>query len=199
MSQKGEVTSFLIFMLMIFSSLLIYCALKLELNFIHLKKRTNLLLCSKMSIQEVVRHVSFISKTNWAIKNAHKIKTISLLVPGLQGVALKAENIKTSLKALQEFEYLRHLKNLKKIKVQKCEMNIKTFLTPFKHDFTLYQRDKQQAILLRSSHWEYNFSNNPFSIKFILRLKDISQINPNFSYQTKDNLERFQSIWRSRL
>jgi len=205
MNQRGEITSLLIFILMIFSSLLIYCALKLELNFIHLKKRTNILLCSKIAIQEVIRHVHFISKTNWAIKNAQKIKTVSLLIPGLQGVSLKTENIQIYLKTLQEFEYLRHLENLKKIKHKRCEMTSKTFLTPFKHDLSLYQRDQQQTILQRSSSWEYIFANNPFSIKFILELRDVSQLiingyfwlNKHYELKTKKHLTQFKSEWNA--
>lgn len=197
MNQRGEITLLSVMIIALMTGLILLCSLELQRSFQLLQKRTHLFLCVKEAKGEIKNHLQFMGRTNWAIKNVHRVGIIALFIPGLQGVALKAEKMKKLLIQLQTLELISYLKKIHGLKAKGCPLDPRTFITPFKIGASLHERDAAQKAILRDSSWSYLFIQGPYIVKLEFTDAHLERLDPNVKITSSEKGVTLSSLWSS--
>jgi hypothetical protein len=173
-------------MLLAFTGLMILTSLELRRSFLLLQKRTELFLCTKEMKGELNRHLIFMGKMNWALKNLDRLKWVALFIPGLQGASLNAERAKFLIMRWQDIRLALYLKSLGTIKGRGCPLDLRVFKTPFLLGPRGLMRNMNGTTRLRSSSWTYYNINLPYSLALTIKVADLERIKPLLKYQTRE-------------
>jgi len=186
MNQKGDTTMFSIFILMTLSSLMILGTLELQRNLELLKRRTKLFLCTKIAKSELDKHLRYLSRTNWALKNISRANLLALFIPGLQGASLSGTKVKKMLKTYQHLELIRYLNKLREIQLRGCLLNPKMFKTPFEINYSGYKRNMDETTKQREEKWEYQFVRSPFQLNLKIYSPESGSLKPQIDYSVEE-------------
>lgn len=178
MNERGEATLISVMIVALLTGLVLLCSLELQRSFQLLQKRTHLFLCVKETKAEIKNHLRLMGRTNWGIKNIHRVGIIALFIPGLQGAAMEAEKMKKLLIQLQTFELISYLKKIHDLKSKGCPLDPRTLITPFKIGASLHERDINEKAILRDSSWSYLFIHGPYSIKLEFSEARLERLDP---------------------
>jgi hypothetical protein len=198
MNQKGEVTLFSTLLLMVLMGIVLLCALELRKSFLLLEKRTHLFLCVKETKGELNRHLKFMGRSNWAIKNINRLSLVMMFIPGLQGVAANAEQAKEYLKLIQNAFVVSHLKSLMNLKQKGCPLDPRMITTPFKLGAGLLDRDNEGAAQLRDTKWTYYFLAKPYLLTMEVNAESYESIKPRIKYKIEEKAAKLSSLLSSR-
>jgi hypothetical protein len=186
MNQKGDTTMFSIFILMTLSSLMILGTLELQRNLELLKKRTKLFLCTKIAKGELDKHLRFLSRTNWALKNISRAKLLALFLPGFQVASLSSARLKQLIKTYQNLELLRYLNKLREMGLTGCFVDPKMLKTPFEINSSGYNRNVDETTKQREEKWEYRFIHPPYQLNLKIYLPQSKSLKPQIDYSTEE-------------
>ncbi len=197
MNQRGDVNLFFVLFVAGLTGTMILCALRLQRSFHLLEKRTELFLCVKETEGELTRFMTFMGRTNWAIRNVEKAKLIMLFIPGLQGGALEAEKAKRTLMLLQTSSLIPYLKKVAELKSKGCPLDPRILITPFALSGSGYQRESDGAAKLRKEKWTHQYLSLPYSLSVEWDAKDLNSLRPKFHRKSWENVARLSSILSS--
>jgi hypothetical protein len=198
MKQKGEGLLFFVMVLLCLSGLLLLSALELKKSFSLLEKRTHLYLCAKETKGEFMLYLILMGRTNWAIKNLNRLKLITMIIPGLQGVSGNADRARRILQGYQNYKLISHLNTLRRMKQKGCFLDPQLFITPFMLNAVGYQRDNEGAALLRKTKWTYYYLQKPYLLTHEVDLQSFQRPKPKIVSTTKESTATFSSLWSSR-
>jgi len=186
MNQRGDVTLTALLFLIALSALVSLSALELHRSFSLLKKRTQLFLCTKETKGEMHEFLRFMGRTNWALQNLEKAKLVMLVIPGLQGGAMKAHKTKKILKRLQNLRLIPYMKKLGQLKSKGCPLDPRLLQTPFHLSATGFQRGKYGEARLRSQKWRYQFVSLPYILELSINASGMISLNPRMEYSSQE-------------
>ena len=198
MKQKGEGLLFFVMVLMALSGLMLLSALELKKSFSLLEKRTHLYLCAKETKGEFMEYLILMGRTNWAIKNLNRIKLITMIIPGLQGVSGNADKARRILQGYQNYKLISHMNTLRRMKGKGCFLDPQLFITPFILNAVGYQRDNEGAALLRKTKWTYIYLQKPYLLTHEVDLTSFQRVKPKIISTTSEKAATFSSLWSSR-
>lgn len=198
MKQKGEGLLFCVLVLMALSGLTFLCALELKKSFSLLQKRTHLYLCAKETKGELMLYLILMGRTNWAIKNLNRIKLITMIIPGLQGVSGNADKARRLLQSYQNYKLLSYMNTLRVLKGKRCFLDPQLFITPFMLNAVGYQRDNEGAALLRKTKWTYFYLEKPYLLTHEIDLEEFQRLKPKIKSVTKEKAAAPSSLWSLR-
>ena len=194
MNQRGEITLLSASITFLLTLLFFLTFLELKREFSFLEKRSKLFLCAKETKEELHLYLKLMGRTNWSIENLNRVKIITLIIPGTQGVALNAERLKKMLIMLQNSSLLHYFKRLNNLKKQGCPLDPQMIKTPFKLSLNLLERNKNDAAILRSESWNYYFWLNPYLLKLKISAKDYNSPTPKITFQTAEKEAKYFSL-----
>ncbi len=186
MNQKGDTTMFSIFFLMTISGLLILGTLELQRNLELLKRRSKLFLCTKIAKSELDKHLRYLSRTNWALKNISRANLLAIFIPGFQGASLSSSRLKKLIKTYQHLELLRYLNKLREMGIKGCSVDPKMFKTPFEINLSGYKRNIDETIKQREEKWEYQFVHSPFQLNLKIHSPKSVNLKPQINYSVEE-------------
>lgn len=198
MKQKGEGLLFCVLVLMALSGLTFLCALELKKSFSLLEKRTHLYLCAKETKGELMLYLTLMGRTNWAIKNLNRIKLITMIIPGLQGVSGNADKARRVLQSYQNYKLLSYMNTLRVLKGKGCFLDPQLFITPFMLNAVGYQRDNEGAALIRKTKWTYFYLEKPYLLSHEIDLGGFQSLKPKITSVTKEKAAVLSSLWSLR-
>jgi len=191
-NERGDMTLLSVVLILGLSGLVILSALELTAALKGLRHRANLILCVKESKGELHQFLKFMGKTNWAIHEANKVKWISLVIPGLQGLSGGAEKVKSALKVAQETNRLFYLKNLALLQSH-CPIDPRMFQTPFELIPSGLKRHLDGTAKLRSNHWTYRYFHKSGLITLEIKNIKLQTIRPNLNYRLLESKVKLPS------
>jgi hypothetical protein len=186
MNQKGEGVLFCLLILVALSGLLTLCGLELERSFRFLQKRTHLFLCVKETKLEIDHYLKFNGRLNWALGHLSEAQLVAMFIPGLQGIALNAEELKKVLKTIQNTTLATYLNKLSKLKTKGCPIDPRMVITPFILKLTGYHRGAQEQIKLRRQKWTYTFVKPPYQLVLDINAEGWEAPNPVIGFQARE-------------
>jgi hypothetical protein len=195
-NEKGEATVLTTLLMVVLTGIVLLCALELQKSFSLMKRRTHLFLCVKETKGEVNEFMTFMGRTNWAIKNINRASLIMAFIPGLQGAALDAQKLKKYLKHAQSARLALYLKTLNDLRKKKCSLDPRMFLTPFQISTGL-KRDGHGAAKLREEKWTYYFLAKPYLLQMEINAKAFESLRPDISYKTEEKGAKLSSLLSS--
>lgn len=198
MNQKGEVTLLSTLLITVLMGMVLLCALELKKSYGLLQKRTHLFLCVKETKGEFHDYMTFMGRTNWAIKNINKASLIMMFIPGLQGVAADAQKAKKYLQYVQEARLVLYVKKLADLRARKCSTDPRMFLTPFKLGTRLLKRDAHGAAELREEKWTYYYLSKPYLLQIEINASGFEGLKPKITYKSEEKAARLSSLLSSR-
>jgi hypothetical protein len=185
---------FCILLIVTLSGLLGLCTLRLEKSLALLKKRTDLFLCVKETKGELKRHLVFMGRTNWALLNTTRAQLIMVLIPGLQGMALNADNVKKTITTLQRAELFFYLTSLGRLKKKGCPLDPRLVLTPFQLAAGDFRRRADKRAILRGQSWKYHFISPPWGIGLHFTNQNLESVQPKVTIQAREIGEKFSFL-----
>ncbi len=197
MSERGEALLLSILILALLSGLLTLCGLELENSYGQLKRRSQLFLCTKEFKGELHQHLKLMGKTNWGLKNVSKIQVISLMIPGLQGVAMSSQKLKKALKGIQVASTLRYFAAMTSLTNRHCPLPSGALQGIFKMEGLRLKRGKQNEALLRDQKWTYHIYRHPYIIKMSINATLLDSIHPQITYELQEKGARLFSLYSS--
>lgn len=189
MNQKGEAILFCVLILVILSGLFTLCGLELERSFSQLQTRTTLFLCAKETKTEFKKYMTLMGRSNWALKHLSQAQLVAMMIPGLQGVALKASKLKKALKTIQHIALGKYILTLKALKLKGCPVNPEIFQTPFYLSGLTYRRDQKGAAIIRKKQWTYPFMKNPYLLNLKINATQFEAPFPKVYFTAQEKRE----------
>lgn len=196
-NEKGEVTVLATMLMVVLTGIVLLCALELQKSFSLLQKRTHLFLCVKETKGEVNDFMTFMGRTNWAIKNINKASLVMAFIPGLQGAALNAQRAKKYLQYIQEARTAFYLRTLASLRGRKCSTDPRMFLTPFKLGSRLLKRDAHGAAELRDEKWTYYYLSKPYLLQIEINASGYEGLKPRITYISEEKGAKLSSLLSS--
>lgn len=194
MKQKGEGLIFCILTLVALSGLLLLCTLELKQSFSLLQKRTQLFLCVKETKGELTLYLELMGKTNWAIKNINRLRLITLIIPGLQGVSANASKARKVIQTYQNIKLISYLKSLHSIKLKGCPLDTQLLITPYQLGPYGYKRDTEGVALLRKNEWTYVYFLKPYFLTHKVHLSKIDGPSPTIRQEVVERMGKLSSL-----
>jgi hypothetical protein len=197
MNQRGEINLLFVFMVAAMTGILVLCSMRLQRSFKLLEKRTHLFLCVKETEGELKRYMTFMGRTNWALKNLQKARLVALFIPGLQGAALEGEGIKKLLISLQNLALVPYLKKVGELHSRGCPLDPRVLQTPFQLTGLGYKRALDSSARLRNEKWTYHYVSFPYALSVDWDASGFESIRPAFVRISRENGARLSSILSS--
>jgi hypothetical protein len=186
-NQRGEISlmaSMVLWISFLLLSLLIY---RLELHHRHLKQKLKLDLCAKevMGISET--YWAQMSQLNWGIDNATKVQVVAAVIPGLQGVSMKASKVKQALQRIQEARTVSYLIFLSNLKRKGCPTPLSFYKTPFEYNNFLFKRNKKGVAIMRDRQWNASFSLGKYFLAITYQMPELKTLHPKWTKKVSVN------------
>ena len=143
-------------------------------------------------------YLILMGRTNWAIKNLNRIKLITMIIPGLQGVSGNADKARRLLQSYQNYKLLSYMNTLRVLKGKRCFLDPQLFITPFMLNAVGYQRDNEGAALLRKTKWTYFYLEKPYLLTHEIDLEEFQRLKPKIKSVTKEKAAAPSSLWSLR-
>jgi hypothetical protein len=195
--EKGEITLLSCLLLFALTSLVLLSALELRKSFLLLQKRTNLFLCVKQTKGEFHSFMKFMGRSNWAIKNINRVSLVMAFIPGLQGAAANAQKAKKYIQYAQNTRVVSYLKTLKDLPHDKCTIDPRMYITPYKLGTQFLKRDGEGAAILRDNKWTYYYFAKPYLLSLEINAEDAESLDPKISYKTEEKAAKLSSLLSS--
>ncbi|MFL5784874.1 MAG: hypothetical protein ACJ76H_09715 [Bacteriovoracaceae bacterium] len=186
-----------VFIVAAMTGILVLCSMRLQRSFKFLEKRTHLFLCVKETEGEMKRYLTFMGRTNWALKNLQKARLVALFIPGLQGAALEGEEIKRLLISLQNLALVPYLKKVAALSGRGCPLDPRMLQTPFQLAGMGYRRAIDGTAQLRNEKWTYQYIDFPYALAVDWDASGFESIRPSFTRNSRENVARLSSILSS--
>ena len=197
MNQRGEMNLVFVLIVVALTGVMILCALRLQRSFSLLQKRTELFLCAKETEGELVRYMTFMGRTNWALKNIRKAQLVMVLIPGLQGLAGNAEQIRKTLEAIQDLTLVPYMKKLSDLKLRGCPVDPRLFITPFYVSGRGYQRGSSGAARIRNEKWSNHYVSYPYTVSVEWNAGAYEAVWPKLTRNSSEKTAKLSSILSS--
>jgi hypothetical protein len=197
MNQRGEITVLGSLLILCLTAIVILAALELERSFKKLEARTKILLCAKETKGELNELLTLMGRTNWGIKNLHRIKIISILFPGAFSATQSAEKVKKGLQKIQNLRMMLHLKKISGLKLKGCPLDTGLVQTPFETDGLILRRNQEGGVRLRSAKWEHHLFLRFYKIQLMVVATEWEVLSPRLDFKFKDSPVRSSFLLRA--
>jgi hypothetical protein len=197
MNQRGEINLLFVFMVAAMTGILVLCSMRLQRSFRLLEKRTHLFLCVKETEGELKRYMTFMGRTNWALKNLKKAQLVAMFIPGLQGAAMEGEKLKRTLIYLQNMSLVAYLKKVAELRSRDCPLDPRLLHTPFQLAGAGYKRADDDTAELRNEKWTFQYVSLPYVLSVDWDASGFESIRPAFVRISRENAARLSSTLSS--
>lgn len=197
MNQRGEMNLVFVLIVVALTGVMILCALRLQRSFSLLQKRTELFLCAKETEGELVRYMTFMGRTNWALKNIRRVQLIAVLFPALLPIAGNAEKVRKAIQLLQDLSLIPYMKKLSELKSRGCPLDPRLLKTPFELGGFGYRRGSYGRAKLRNVKWTNYYVSYPYSVSVEWNASAYEAVWPTLARSSSEKAAKLSSILSS--